>query len=88
MAVPEPEIASVSVDGSLLIWDVATGVSRPLVRRGDILWDLAYSPDGTQVAASTKDGVVVLHDLRGGTPFAELSGADGGYGTVAFRPDG
>lgn len=83
-------LVSVSNDGSLRVWEVATG--KPLRQykiekgRGEV----ALSPDGRQVATSA-DRTVVLLDLtrEGVKPGRELEQADHGFiGGLAFSPDG
>jgi WD40 repeat protein len=50
----QPILASLSSDGTIRVWDVATGTTRYVLRcfRGN---GLAFSPDGTMLAAASHD---------------------------------
>ncbi|MCJ7514276.1 MAG: WD40 repeat domain-containing protein [Anaerolineales bacterium] len=60
-------VASVSRDGTLVLWDTETGTeaSRISPRVGP-LTDVAFTPDGRLIAATTEDGRVLVWDLSGG----------------------
>jgi len=46
------------------------GESRELAKHEDLVWAVAYSPDGQSALSGGKDGRVMLHDLASGTPRA------------------
>jgi len=54
----------------------------------DYAIDLAWSPDGTQLAAVSADGPVTIFDPKGGTLQHHLPGHDNGTNCLAWRPDG
>jgi WD40 repeat protein len=76
------------VQGSVILWDVATGkelhrLSTPLQSS-----DLAFSPDGTRLAWGLYDAIQ-LWDVFAWREALTLKPTDGAYvGVVAFSPDG
>ncbi|CAE6383974.1 unnamed protein product [Rhizoctonia solani] len=56
---------------------------------GSWVWSIAYSPDGTRVAAGCMDGTVRILNAHDGTPLLDpLQGHTGSVRSVAFSPDG
>lgn len=83
-------LATTSDDRSSVdVWDVGTmtRVAELTGHRAAVL-DLAFSPDGTLLAAGVADWTVALWDLRRETRRSELSGHAGPVNGVAFSPDG
>ncbi len=81
------------------IWDVATGrETRRIIlpNKGSERWlqhdsahKLAYSPDGTIVAAtSRRDGLIFLLDVASGRELGRLDGPASRFKALAFSPDG
>ncbi|HEU5090691.1 MAG TPA: PQQ-binding-like beta-propeller repeat protein, partial [Roseiflexaceae bacterium] len=60
-------VAAGSVDNTIRIWDVATGQER-LTLSGHTDWvgNIAFSPDGTSLASTSRDGSVRLWDVASG----------------------
>lgn len=52
----------------------------------DYVIDLAWSPDGSQVAAASAAGPITLFSGRDGSKRHELPGHEGGSNTIAWRP--
>lgn len=85
-------LVSVSNDGTLRVWDVATGKPLRLYRIEKCRGEAALSPDGRAVAASA-DRTVVLLDLKDGKAgqagVREFEQVDSGFvGGLRFSPDG
>jgi WD40 repeat protein len=82
-------IASASGDGSVKVWDAATGLLRLtlLGHPGGVL-DVAFSPDGKQLASAGRDGTVKVWDSTTGRLERTLHGPSGAVTGVAFTPDG
>jgi RNA polymerase sigma factor (sigma-70 family) len=95
-----PDAKSVATIGGdwIRIWDVATGKESrriALPNKGPntgfttIGARLAYSPDGTIVAAtSTRDGLIFLLDVASGRELGRIEGSEGHTKALAFSPDG
>jgi WD40 repeat protein len=83
-------LASGSEDGTIALWDVASGAQGKILRGNSTTFSrLAFSPDGRTLAAGGSDGKVRLWDAASG----KLADTIAAHGTsnvrgVAFSPDG
>ncbi|MFF3215273.1 WD40 repeat domain-containing serine/threonine protein kinase [Streptomyces sp. NPDC002886] len=85
-------LASGSRDGTVRLWDVATGRTTTTFRgHTDNVMSLACSPDGRTLYSGGFDKTLRRWDLRTGKPMSVAASYDGDQDYVsclAFRPDG
>jgi WD40 repeat protein/tRNA A-37 threonylcarbamoyl transferase component Bud32 len=82
-------VASAGVDGTVKLWDVATGqVVRSLKGRGGAVRAVAFSPDGRRIAAGGADQIVQIWDAASGNSVILFRGHSATVLSVAFSPDG
>jgi WD40 repeat protein len=83
-------LASSGSDGTLRLWDVASGTSVTItVTTGSPATKVAFSPDGKTVAVSDIQGNVQLLNVATGQPVRTFASSNSGPVTdVAFSPDG
>lgn len=71
-------LASAGKDHTVRIWDVEKTDDKLVVEGfGGFVQDLAWSPDGAQLATSCKDKQTRLHDVRANSVVAEWQAHDG-----------
>jgi WD40 repeat protein len=60
-------VASGSFDGSVRVWETATGAPRPFfaIHTEDAVHDLIFSPGGEQVISASRNSVIVTDALTG-----------------------
>ena len=75
-------LATASLDGSVLLWDVESGQRIKTLDYADFVYSVAFSPDGKTLASDTR-----LWDVASGQRIKTLDYADFVY-SVAFSPDG
>jgi WD40 repeat protein len=81
-------LATVNVDTSVHIWDVAAGqklLSPPA--SAALNRDLWFSPDGKWLAIPNCNGTVVVWDVASGKEKLRFSGTSGCINAVGFSPD-
>ncbi|MFQ5858691.1 MAG: WD40 repeat domain-containing protein, partial [Anaerolineae bacterium] len=51
--------------GEIRLWDVATGrlIGQPLAGHTDVVWSVAFSPDGQSLASGSDDTTIMLWDV-------------------------
>ncbi|MFD9518620.1 trypsin-like peptidase domain-containing protein [Streptomyces sp. NPDC059979] len=80
-------LAAAGADGTVRLWDVATGAPRTLAGHTDTVHAVAFSPDGNTLATAGADHTARLWDMATGTPHTTLRHT-GPVRSVAFSPDG
>ncbi len=82
-------LASGSKDGSIRLWNLATGQAiRTIVGKNLAVLSLAFTPDGKSLAAGNSNGTVGLWNAGNGQLIRRLSGHTDGVWSVAFSRDG
>jgi WD40 repeat protein len=84
-------LATGGADHWVRLWDAATGkLVRPLGRHTDLVWSVAFSPDGKFVASvGRRDGLVHLWEVDTGKPVYRFGRAHrGGISGLAWSVDG
>jgi WD40 repeat protein len=85
------QLASIDSDGTLAVWDMATGTRRFDCnghRGARNHRSLAFSPDGQRLVAAGADHTVKVWEVRSGAALCALSGHAGPVKAVAASPDG
>ncbi|HEY76402.1 MAG TPA: hypothetical protein G4O00_09510 [Thermoflexia bacterium] len=78
-----------SLDGTVKVWDVATGrLLRSLEGHTDWVRAVAVSPDGRRIVSGSDDGTVKVWDLESGRLLRSLEGHTGAVLAIAMSPDG
>jgi WD40 repeat protein len=93
-------IATGGRDGTVRIWDAATGRQLLRIPKDGALFPLdeesedphalpiAYSPDGKRLATPGRDNTAVIHDAATGREVQTLRGLEKPVAGLAFAPDG
>ncbi len=82
------QVASASDDGTVRVWDVASGTELLAMQHPDYVSGVAYRPDGRVLASACDDGIVRVWDAATGDEQLAIEAHDGYVYSVAFSPDG
>jgi len=75
-------------DFAVHVWDVATGqLTGILGGHSDIVWGLAFSPDGEMLASVSRDHTAIIYDWQNAEIIKVLN-FPGEVDSVSFSPDG
>jgi WD40 repeat protein/uncharacterized caspase-like protein len=75
------------VNGPIRLWDIAAGQELHALP-GNLVYSIAFSPDGRTVASGGYDNTVKLWDVATARQLHALEGRGVGVWSVAFSPDG
>jgi WD40 repeat protein len=81
-------VVSGSDDGTVRVWDLATGQDIVLTGHTDWVRAIAVSRNGARLVSGSDDGTVRVWDLAAGREEAVLTGHTGEVFSVAITPDG
>jgi len=82
-------LAAGNVDGTVSLWDTATGKNRVNLRAGtEMILAAVFSPDGTRLACSSTDSRIHIWDLATHRLPLTLEGHRGPVTALAFSPGG
>lgn len=84
----DDKVVTVGIDGTIRIWDTATGKSVMEMQAGVLMEGLDVARDGKWIATGTSTGAVSLWDPQAGTKIVDLNAAGTAVVSVAFSADG
>ncbi len=85
---PDGSLLAIGCKGGTMVWDLASGIKLyTLEGTKQDMCVIEFSPDGTQVARTSQDGVIQIWDALQGNPLQQLAGSMDLPG-FAFSPDG
>jgi RNA polymerase sigma factor (sigma-70 family) len=88
------DVTEVFMEHRVHLWDLATGQERfRLEGQRDVIWSVAFAPDGQTLASTGMDNQITVWDAATGQPRCRLQGNPEGSRplptrTLAFSPDG
>ena len=88
-ALPDGRVISGAADGTLRVWDPATGrLACTLAGHDEAVRDLAVTPDGRYAISASFDATLKVWDLEKEQWVRDLAGHDQAVRAVAVTPDG
>ena len=81
-------LASGFVNGTILLWDIATKNATTLEGHRNAVSSVAFSQDGTLLASGSANGTILLWDVATGTNIATFEEHTNDVSSVAFSQDG
>lgn len=81
-------LAAGSYDRLVSLWDVATGMGRPLKDHTDSVYSVAFNRDGTRLASVAGDRTLKIWDPSTAKRLFTLSDSTAELYSVAFHPSG
>src|SRR5262245_16944154 len=84
----DSRVVTAGTDGTIRIFEPATGKAVTQIKAGTLIEGLDVSPDGTLIASGSLSGAITLWDSGAGAKVVDLAAAGPQVMTVAFSPDG
>lgn len=81
-------LASAGEDGVIRLWNSNTELVTELGEFPDIVFSLAFHPDGNLLAAGYEDGTIRIWDVESGEISTEITGHQDSVYSLAFSHDG
>lgn len=82
-------LATAGYDGTVRLWDLATGRTLGILKGAQgTIWTIDYAPDGRVLAAAGEDGLVRIWSAADGRLLHTLAGHSRSVWEVRFNPDG
>jgi WD40 repeat protein len=81
-------LAAANEDGSIQVWDLASGQLTRTITSGIKITALRFAPAGGTLASAAQDGSVSVWDLQTGTSRLQLKKHSAAVSAIAFSADG
>jgi WD40 repeat protein len=82
------QIASVSDDETLRVWDARSGVEIFRIETGEEQTHCSYSPGGQRILTASRNGTLTMFDGHNGMELNKIDGHQGLVMACTFSPDG